>query len=94
MSKTIEAPVGWNFAEDTEMPTPIGHIHIGDNVMRLFYHVSQGKTVALLTRSAVDDGSLVLSEPLVMSGLGSMVERGKGAVERRSGHERRKEEEE
>ena len=89
MSRTVEAPVGWNFAEEREMPTPIGRIHIGDHVMRLFYHVSEGKTVALLTQSAVDDGSLILSEPLAMSGLGSLPIMGK-VVERRSGNERRK----
>jgi hypothetical protein len=91
--KTIDAPVGWNFRNNTEMPTPIGRIHIGEHVGRWYYHVSEGKTILVISRDALEDGSIIISGySQFTSGLGVFTKDHKKAAERRSGNERRKEE--
>ena len=48
-----------DFASKVALPIPLGRIHIGNYIGRLFFTVS-GKTVLYVSKGAVADGSLVL----------------------------------
>lgn len=71
MQKTVDLP--WDFPTDSEMGQPIGRIHIGKHVGRLYMIRSTGEIVLTLSEDAKTDGSILWGPSyLGLTGFGTL----------------------
>lgn len=52
------------FEHDRDLPIPLGRIHIGDHIGRLSF-CPDGKLRLFISKTALEDGSVVVYEPLI-----------------------------
>lgn len=72
---TVEIKLNYyDFERDLYMPTPVGRIHLGEHVARLFFDRVADKQIMVVSEAAIQDGSIhVIPEcDTPLSGLGKL----------------------
>lgn len=72
MKKLVSIEVLYDLKENAYLPTPVGRLHIGTHIARLFFNRITDQQVLVLPEGALKDGSVVVVEESNLVGLGKL----------------------
>lgn len=61
----VEIDFDYDLEREKYLPIPLGRLHIGDHIGRLFFS-PEGKTILFVDKCAIEDGSIVLLQSEVI----------------------------